>query len=697
MSDATQAKRRARYGLNVTIALVAATGIVVGLNAIVDRQFRRLPPAGKDWVRFDLTATRQYSLSPQTRKVLTSLDEDYEIVCLFRAPTLQTQRVRDLVEEYPRYSSRLTVEVIDPVRDITAVEEFLGRVRERYADQIEPTEVAIRQGLAALAQTREAFIEATTLMRDALDGDALDDSATRRLMEQAFGAMTQLGSDLSEMDKQVNAALESPLPDYRLEAAKLTSVMTQLTTGVFPPVVRQFKQLVELEQTPADVKDTLLKVVALIEPLEQSVGEAQFALESVGPIEGYQEATATLLREECVAVLSPTQVRAIPVRELFREPDPRLVEQQGQADLGFIGEERLTGTLVSLSLKTPPLVVFVTNSQPAMGPRGAYRAVAQRLMATNFEVQQWNPRGETSPFGQPMPPTDPPQPKEGQKAVWVILPFPPLDPGNPMAAINSPKQEIGELLNRVLESGDAALVMLGAEPAAQFGAPDPIVQLVERWGVKPQLDRIVMRQIQTPDRQSRATAQFQVADWPGVLPITRALAGMPGYFVGPSPIDVGAADGVTIEPLVVLSGPLMWTFSDFTSVEAVQRAQYNPETAEDHFTIGVAAVKGDARLVAVADAAWATDSLVTYGVFGPGSAEVVGATFPGNGELFVNSVYWLAGLEELIAASPRSQDIRRIQAMSGATLLTYRWLLLAGMPLVILVAGTGVWLVRRKG
>ena len=52
--------------------------------------------------------------------------------------------------------------------------------------------------------------------------------------------------------------------------------------------------------------------------------------------------------------------------------------------------------------------------------------------------------------------------------------------------------------------------------------------------------------------------------------------------------------------------------------------------------------------------------------------------------------------EALIAASPRTQDIRRIEPMSSGALQTYRVLLWGGMPAAILVVGVAVGLMRRR-
>jgi len=155
--------------------------------------------------------------------------------------------------------------------------------------------------------------------------------------------------------------------------------------------------------------------------------------------------------------------------------------------------------------------------------------------------------------------------------------------------------------------------------------------------------------------------------------------------------------------LIELDDPRMWLVEDFSSMQAVQEATYDPEAAVDSATIGVTAERAETddtpgnRVIAVADAAWATDYITTYGALGPRTAEITGAAFPANGELFVNSVYWLAGTEELIAATPRSQDIRRIGAVSSTAEWWIGGLLVVGLPLLATAGGVAVALVRRAG
>jgi hypothetical protein len=72
------------------------------------------------------------------------------------------------------------------------------------------------------------------------------------------------------------------------------------------------------------------------------------------------------------------------------------------------------------------------------------------------------------------------------------------------------------------------------------------------------------------------------------------------------------------------------------------------------------------------------------------------ARFPGNGELFANSVFWLAKMDTMIAISPAAMEVSRIKDMSEGTLGFWRWgFLVVGLPLAVVVAGAMVYMGRR--
>jgi hypothetical protein len=206
-----------------------------------------------------------------------------------------------------------------------------------------------------------------------------------------------------------------------------------------------------------------------------------------------------------------------------------------------------------------------------------------------------------------------------------------------------------------------------------------------------------MREETLPRGQTRATRQLTVSRWPTDNPITKVLGGAQAIFVLSSPLVLGEAKDKDVKtwPLAEITGKGLWAERNNAMQE--ERAKRDPATAGEKFLIAAAAEKkGGSRVVVVTDPAWASDQIVSYGLFGQGTAELSGAVFPGNAELFVNSIYWLSGMEQYIAASARTQDIRRVRSIDPDRREMLLYALLLGMPAAAFFAGGVVWFIRRR-
>src|SRR5436853_6354076 len=78
-------RRQARYGALLVVNVVVMLGILVLINVIGKSQNKR----------WDLTANKQFSLSDQTRNVLTRLDSPLDVKVFAQEP------------DFPRYQDRL--------------------------------------------------------------------------------------------------------------------------------------------------------------------------------------------------------------------------------------------------------------------------------------------------------------------------------------------------------------------------------------------------------------------------------------------------------------------------------------------------------------------------------------------------------------------------------------------------------------
>lgn len=70
--------------------------------------------ASRHRLRFDATKIKEFSLSPQTRKILQALDREVKITCFFEEGGWEEERVKDLLSQYTYRSPRIKVQFIDP-------------------------------------------------------------------------------------------------------------------------------------------------------------------------------------------------------------------------------------------------------------------------------------------------------------------------------------------------------------------------------------------------------------------------------------------------------------------------------------------------------------------------------------------------------------------------------------------------------
>lgn len=679
----TQAGRRAKYGMNTGVAVAAAVALVVLINWIADRQS----------VRIDLTSMRQYHVSPQTLKVLESLRGDYQLITLFSREGAYVSQARDLIDAYGRQSTSLSVEHIDPARDIERLEAFYTLLRSRYQQRLEGIEKTIRDGRDVLLRIQKMASALLVPLRTMLEDEALIDQDLKVFTQAVVQSLVRFDSEIKIVDKQIDVTLQESLPAYSQAKRTLRHKLIELDQSVFKEAANRFARAVDRGRYPASITNNLLAVHELLGQARRDVYAAMASLDHAPQLEDYNHLVEQLQDREAVVLIGPTKVRLIDLGEIFREPKSNQVRSGQRLQLRFQCEEKITGAFIGLNLAHRPMVVFVNSGRlSVLGGHSRFGRVVGHLRNMNFEIRQWGPLPRKGSMGQQIAPGRPPEPQPGQKVVWVVLP---IEASSSANSIDSGgRQRIADLLANRLAVGDGALVMLTTR-LTHFGHPDPISDLLPRWGVSPKIDRLILRQIVRPNHEFGATSRLKVDQWPTELPITSALAGLPALFMQASPLALRLADpqeGLVVWPLVEVHGDDLWTQRDVTSDP---HPKLDPATAGGSFVIAAAAQREEKRLIVVADPLWASNRITTAGRYGR-PAEVTGVAYPANAEFFVNSVSWLAGLDQLIAASARTQDLRRVGPLTDAGLATLRWTLLLGLPLLVVLAGMGVWLVRRR-
>lgn len=735
----TSAKRRSTNALMVLVAVAAAIAITVIANYVVYWQYRGLSPQARRWVRYDLTSTRRYSLSEQSRAVLDQLDTEHRIVTMLggdQIKTPQQQRIRDLVDEYARISTAINVQHIDLNTQTNRREKLLAEMDAMFAEDTQAIRTAIADGFRLIDRYAETINQIEAWLSAIVDGSIklrpesiqrqrLTDlhSQYLRLQDQAK-RLTQLrnemlGSDWADRLKSPGVVTQGNgqnLPNYTTLMAAIQQYVLDLAGNTLPDTPGKAEQLMrgivvdnlappEAQQAAREAQNSLAAMIQQVPAFAQIVKRETDPLLTIAPPLRYEEARAILNDKPCVLLTSGSDARVIPAHLLFRGAGDANTNQIN--DL-FVGEEQLTGALISIQLEPPPLVVFIRSNiglravsitgSEQQRIEGVYDEVTKRLLAMDFEVAEW-----PDPVN-----TDPPTLRPGQRAVWITMPYFRPDVNRSESLDNTNKDTVAAFLTQRLAQGDAAMIMLYANgdtaPRLTDAPTDTLVNLLKTFGIDAQLHHSAV-QLKSEDEDGdnrQYTNQFIVNDWPTSPIVGDALNGINTFFTHPIPIAFNQVKETTHIPLVEIAAPVLHV-QEAAADDKTGQFTPVPDSARDSVIIGAAVEKDGARLVTIGSATWAMDEVLSLaalpdGTVGPNLANHEGARilYPGNSDLFVNSICWLAHEDELIAASPRTQDIRRIEPMSDGTLQTIRLLLWAGMPTVILVLGVGVGLMRRR-
>lgn len=121
--------RQARYGTLTAASVFIVLGILIAVNYIGKRQNKR----------WDLTAAKQFSLSDQSRNVVSKLDAPLNVTVFARETEFQT--FRDRLDEYTYTSKQVKTEYIDPdkkpaIAQQSGIQQY-GTIVFNYKDRTE--------------------------------------------------------------------------------------------------------------------------------------------------------------------------------------------------------------------------------------------------------------------------------------------------------------------------------------------------------------------------------------------------------------------------------------------------------------------------------------------------------------------------------------------------------------------------------
>ncbi len=683
--------RRAAHAARIAALLVGIFTIVVFINVISVRNVNRFG----DTLRFDWTATRQYSLSDQTQQVLRNLESPVHITTIFASEgrldpdTARNIRLfRELIDEYTLRSAGNVRSQHIRAGDVVAVDAFAAKITQRYQQPIDQGRAAFDAARAAVTAFDRLCKSQAPRFRDAAATLGSTDPGLRKQLAAFSDRLLSQQTEYNPqtLDTLLNQHLDTTFPDYATAQQQTVEDLTSLRDQYFTAILDTFKAEAEADDNRPALKRFYAESLDAFRQTQQHFDTALDQLQAIDFRE-YDRFRAALLTGDAAVITTDDRLTVISLSNAYANAYDYAASQR------FRGEEAVTNAIISLTLARPPHIVFVNAArQPAIGPRGSLSHVARRLENMSFTVSEWNPVGRVTPAGVSRP--DPrPAPEPGQTIVWVHLAPPPL---NPMAPSMTGQLQVADSIRKTLETNHPTLILLPQSILPQFRQPDPIAQAVAPLGINAETDKLILTEFVDPAGNAQPMADIRVTDWPDDHPIGRALAGQIATLKLALPLTWTQSPDRNFAPLMQTK-PNTWAEKNWAPNAAPYKR--NADEPRGPFTVAAAIESPRQRAVLIGDELFAADSVILSPATvqtsqGPRTVNIV--TNPANAELFINSIYWLASLDPLIASGARTQQLPYIQDIDPTAHTTANLILTLGLPALTLFIGINIYLVRRK-
>ena len=252
-------------------------------------------------------------------------------------------------------------------------------------------------------------------------------------------------------------------------------------------------------------------------------------------------------------------------------------------------------------------------------------------------------------------------------------------------------------LKAYLAKGGKLMVLIDPPASAEAPPLTNLIALMKDWAVD-----VGNNAVLDPMSQLRGTqADVPVAAQYPFHQITSTFRLLTAYPFTRSVKPIEGAPGGRTATSFVMSGRNSWAESDLKTLTTKGEAapEFDKGDVQGPISLAVAVSapiegatppppaegqdanpnKPETRLVVVGDSDFAANSV---------------AGIPGNQDMFLNMVNWLAQQENLIAVRPRSPEDRRITLTAGQDRMIF-WFTLAILPGLVFLAGIQTWWRRR--
>ncbi len=692
----------ARWALRTALTITAATVSIILAMWLTDQAK----------IRLDVTATRAHQLAPQTSRILDLLDQPVRCVIAGPISTLDRRAVdaaRTVLDRMERASQNLTHTFID-----TASSQGPGDFDQLIDQLVDRDKSPIAEQTQAILIAADTLLQAGTALQNlapSLSSIALNLPAQTPNADNLRKYFRQRASLLRVTSENLTAASASAKEQFLDTTQKLPPLIeakTSLTRGLSETIsalnqlahdLNEFSQAEGMNETStssaASITDQLLQV-------HDALASTSDQLQLFEPVDVLRVASA-LESQSAVLIIGPagTPLAAISFDRIF--PPARLIDAAGgaRADLTQNAERLIAIGLSAIASPINPTVIIVHGEpRPFFDEAPGFQQLFEHAAQKRFDLKEWAVAANP-PMPQPQPTTP------NSPVVFIVIPTS-VDAASTQDSASGVKRTaaLATTLTTLLDAGENVLLSLTPSPLSALGQPDPIAQAIEPLGILADTARPLLH-MDVTSGTSRVEPDWQLLAAPGDNPIAQAIANLQTYFPWPVPMRATGSDNSTWVLYQIPAGA-GWAESDWQTLYRTPR-QYRslmessptPDSDADDtqgpWPVAMAvqrSMPGAApqRLITIGASGWFFDRIAQNQRLIDNRAA---RTWPGNLELFDASIRWLAHQDELIARSITTQAIPMIRAIEPRKLSLIRFLLIAGLPLLVLIIGLMLKITHR--
>ena len=326
----------------------------------------------------------------------------------------------------------------------------------------------------------------------------------------------------------------------------------------------------------------------------------------------------------------------------------------------------------------PRIAATIVHAQSAsplesVSGGGDLSHIVQSLRAARIEVDEWNPSKGARPFTQ------------GVKRVWIVVP--PLD-----RSAQEPDAAESALLaatRQLASEGENIFITATANPFAAMGMSDPWADLFQYAGLRAKSGQVVLDLGARSEnvKELRSFIEFSGSDVGHGAGMSSANENI--LWPMPIPIEITKRESWTATAVELIQpAPQRWIESDPRVVSRSMDAAPEGKVFTQAIPVLVVAQRDDGiRLAISGGLSWL---LTLHSGMSDGDSRAL--RFPGNRDLAIGVIRWLAGSEAISTAA----DTGRVPELGQQSRVILSAFSLVVIPLSMALTGSLIWKSRKR-